>query len=112
MSKKNRTNLIKSVRVIDPSLLVAEVRSSVEEEFTDSALDNFIRVFFEKDELMLQIVSHHRDSFAALYEKCKPMKNSCMQFQLDWYTWCSAFLLEEQHTLGATELKVIQDIPH
>ena len=104
ISKENHTNLIKSVRAIDSSLLVTEVCSSVEEEFTDSTLNDFIKVFFENDELLLKIVSHHRNSFAALYKKCKPMKYSCMQFQLDWYTWCSAFLLEEQHTLAAIDL--------
>lgn len=32
------------------------------------------------------------------------MKNSSMQFHLDWYTWCFAFIFEEQYTLAVINL--------
>lgn len=104
MPKKDRTELISTVKAIAPSILFEEIRSDIEEQFQDSGLKGFVTSLFENDELMLQIVRHHRDTFAVLYEKCKPMKNSFMQFQLDWYTWCSAFLLEEQYTLAAINI--------
>ena len=57
---------------------------------------------------MLEIVRHHCDSFAALHDKCRPMKNSFMQFQLHWYNWCSVFLLEEKCPLA--EINITEDV--
>jgi len=59
---------------------------------TDSASKKKQKAFtaslFENNELITQVVRHHRDNFAALYKKCKLMKNSFMQFQKDWYNYC------------------------
>ena len=104
LPKKNRTELVKIMKAVAPLSLVEEMRSDIEEQFKGSGLEEFTRRLFENHEPMLQIVTHHRDTFAVLYEKYKPMKNSFMQFQLDWYARCSAFLLEEQYTLAAINI--------
>ena len=50
------------------------------------------------DQPLHTIATYHHDDFAALYVSCN---KSSMQFQLDWYTHCSAFLLGEDLTLAA-----------
>ena len=82
MPKKTRADLVKLVKCIEPTLLTDEVWNNVEEKFSDSKLAEFVRRLFEHNEPMIEIAEHHCDAFAALYDKCKPMKNSFMQFQL------------------------------
>ena len=92
------------MKAIAPSVLLEELRCDIEEQFKDTMLKAFTASLFENNELITQVVRHHHDNFAALYKKCKPMKNSFMQFQKDWYTYWSAFLLEEQYTLAAINI--------
>ena len=46
-------DLIKSVKAIDSSLLLEEVQSKIEEQFTDSMLNGFVKKLFENEELVL-----------------------------------------------------------
>ena len=103
--KKNSTELLEALRILDPKLLVEEIRSDVVEYFTSEDLRTFIGKLFEEDEPMLKIAKLHRDSFAMLYSECKQPKNSFMEFQLRWHSYCSALLLEEKYTLEEINLK-------
>jgi len=80
MTKKDRTNLVKSIKCIKPKLLVDEVQNNIEEQFTYCKLTAILDKLLKDNEPMLEIVKYHRDSFADLHDKCKQMKNSCMQF--------------------------------
>ena len=60
---------------------------------------------FEEDKSMLKIAKFHCDSFTVFYSKCKQPKNSFMEFQLRWHSYCSALLLEEKYTLEEINLK-------
>ena len=85
--------------------LADEAHNNIEDQFSDGKLSEFVGTLLKDDEPMLEIAKHLRDSFVSLYNECKPAKNSFMQFQLRWYSWCSAFLLEERYTLDAINLK-------
>ena len=56
-------------------------------------------------QLLKNLVEYLRNSFATLHSECKKEKNSQLQFQLRWYSYCSAFLLEKKHTLCAINLE-------
>ena len=56
---------------------------------------------------MLKIAKFHRDSFAMLYSEYKQPKNSVMEFQLRWHSYCSELLLEEKYTLEEINLKEV-----
>ena len=105
MTKKTREELSKSLQLIEPKTIMEEKKRNVEEHIQNGQLCNFVDALFEKEEPMLEIVRHHRDSFISLYGKCKALKNSCMEFQCHWHAHCSAFLLEEKYTLADINLQ-------
>ena len=47
MPKKDRTELIKTIKAIVPSIIVEEIRSDIEEQFKDSELEGFVATLFE-----------------------------------------------------------------
>jgi len=100
MTRNDHTNLVKSIKCIEPKLLVDEVQNNIEERFTDCKLTAIVDKLLKDNGPMLEIVRCHRDYFADIHDKCKQMKNSCMQFQLEWHERCSAFLLEEKYTVA------------
>ena len=55
--------------------------------------------------MLAELVDYLCNTFATLHSECKLEKNSQMQFQLKWYSYCSAFLLEEKHTFSAINLE-------
>ena len=73
------------------------------EEFSDSS---FISDVCELKQLLTDLVEYLHNTFAMLHSECKEEKNSPMQFQLRWYSYCSAFLLEEKYTLGTINLEL------
>ena len=102
--KKKRQGLLKSLKRVELNNLRAEIRTAVEEQFTDSSLCEFINELFKEEEPMMEIVRQHRENFVLLYGECKRQKNSFMRFQLQWHYHCSAFLLEEKFTLADINL--------
>ena len=95
MSKTNSTELLEALHILDPKLLVEEIRSDVVEYFTSEDLRTFVGKLFEEDKPMLKIAKFHCDSFAMLYSKCKQPKNLFIGFQLRWHSYCSALLLHK-----------------
>jgi len=55
--QRSHVDLIKSMKAIDSSLLVKEVQIKIEEQFTDSVLNGFVKTLFENKELVLQITA-------------------------------------------------------
>ena len=47
MSKKNSTELLEALRILDPKLLVEEIRSDVVEYFTSEDLHTFVGKLFK-----------------------------------------------------------------
>ena len=89
----------KELGKIEPSILVEEVKGILTSQFSDNKfLEKFVAVLCMNDQPLLDIVTHHCDDFARLYVDCN---KSSVQFQLDWYAHCSAFLLGEDLTLAA-----------
>ena len=65
---------------------------------------NLVKELCDTKQLLRELADFHRDTFVALHIECKKEKNSKLQFQLRWYLYCSAFLLEEQYSLSAIHL--------
>ena len=65
MSKKNSMELLEALCILDPKLLVEEIRSDVVEYFTSEDLHTFVGKLFEEDEPMLKIAKLHQDCFIA-----------------------------------------------
>ena len=105
MTKKTCEELCKSLQCIEPKTIIEEMKRDVEEHIQDGQLCNFVDALFEKEEPVLEIARHHRDSFISLYGECKALKNLCMEFQRHWHAHCSAFLLEEKYTLADINLQ-------
>ena len=55
MCKKDRTDLMKSLQCLDPTILVNEMQRDVLEHFADGNLGKFASKLFENDEPMLEI---------------------------------------------------------
>jgi len=104
MNKKARETLQGSLNCIDTSLLVLEAVARIREEF-DLSSTHLIDEFCSSKQLLQDLAGFHRDTFVELHVKCKKEKNSQLQFQLKWLSYCSAFLLEEQYSLSAINLE-------
>ena len=109
MNKKTQKTLQSSLESIDTSVLILEAVARVKEEFTDSDthLTSFVNGLCDAEQLLRELAEFHRDTFVALHIECKKAKNSQLQFQLRWYSYCSAFLLEEQYSLAAINLEEV-----
>lgn len=105
MNKKTRETLQDSIKSIDPAILMEEVTTALTEQFLDGHLITFVTDVCEAKQLLHNLVEYFRNTFATLHAECKKEKNSQMQFQLRWYSYCSAFLLEEKYTLSAINLE-------
>jgi len=105
MNKKSRKTLQDSIKSIGPDILIKEGTTALTEEFFDGHLSAFVADVYELKQMLTELVEYLRDTFAKLHAECKLEKNSQMQFQLKWYSYCSAFLLEEKHTLSAINLE-------
>ena len=105
MSKKARETLQDSIRAIDTSVLVSEVVTALKEQCCDGSLTTFTNELCEANELLKDLVDYHRDIFATLHADCKKEKNCQIQFQMKWYSHCSAFLLEEKYPLNIINLE-------
>ena len=105
MDKKSRKALQDSIKSTDLDILVNEGTAALTEEFSDSHLSAFVADVCESKRMLAEFVEYLRNTFAMLHSECKLEKNSQMQFQLKWYSYCSAFLLEEKHTLSAINLE-------
>ena len=102
--KKKHQDLLKHLRAIESNILRIEMRAAVEEQFGEGQYQRFLDELFKQDEPILEIATQHRKSFAVLYGECKQQKNSFMHFQLQYQYHCSAFILEEEHSLAAIKL--------
>jgi len=105
MNKKSRKTLQDSIKSIDPDILIKEGTTALTEEFSDGHLSAFVADMYESKQMLTELAEYLRNTFAKLHAECKLGKNSQMQFQLKWYSYCSAFLLEEKHTLSAINLE-------
>ena len=106
MTKKDRSNLTKSLQCLDVKILLDEIQRDVSEHFTDGKLSKFASELLESERIIVEIARHHLEAFIHLYGKCKALKNSRMEFQRQWHMYCSAFLLEERYTLADISLDV------
>ena len=104
MNMKTRKTLQDSIKCIDVGTLIKEGTTALTEEFSEGNLAAFIHDVCEAKQFLTELGEYLHDKFATLHFECKQEKNSQMQFQLKWYSYCSAFLLEEKHTLSAINL--------
>ena len=109
MNKKMRKTLESSQESIDTSVLVHEAVARIKQEFPDSDthLTSLVNGLCDAKQLLGELTEFHRDTFAALHVICKKEKNSQLQFQPRWYSYCSVFLLEEQYSLAAINLEEV-----
>ena len=105
MNKKTRKSLQDSIKSINVSTLITEGTTALTEEYSESHLAAFADSVCESKQFLTEIVEYLCNTFATLHFECKQEKNSQMQFQLKWYSYCSALLLEEKHTLSAINLE-------
>ena len=105
MNKKVRKTLQGSIRAIDSSILVGEVVTALKEQCLDSSLTEFANALCEANELLNRLIEYHRDIFARLHSDCKKEKNLQIRFQMQWYSHCSAFLLEEKYQLSTIDFE-------
>ena len=105
MNKKVRKSLQDSIKAIDTYVLVSEAVTALKEQCCDCSLATFTNELCEANELLKDLVDCHRDIFATLHADCKKEKNSQIQFQMKWYSHCSAFLLEEKYPLSTINLE-------
>ena len=107
MTKRIRDELQTSLESIDSDVLVLEVVVRVREQLiadSDGRCTDLVNKLCEAKQLLTELAEFHRDTFVALHIECKKQKNSQLKFQLRWYTYCSAFLLEEQYSLSDIHL--------
>lgn len=105
MTKNQRKALQDSLRSINPRSLIYEAVSALKEQFQDGSQAPFVTAFCEVESLLKDIAEFHRDTFAALHCECKTENNAEIQFHLKWHHHCSAFLLEEKHSLSTIGLE-------
>lgn len=106
MNKTTAKTLQNSLKCIATNVLVDEAVASLKEQFSEChGLSAFVDEMCKAEEVLNDIIQYHRDTFSTLHSECKKEKNSQLQFQLKWHSYCSAFLLEEKHTLDAINLE-------
>ena len=109
MDKKTWKTLQSLLQSIDTSVLVLKAVARVKEDITDSdtRLISLVNGLCDATQLLRELAEFHRDTCMALHVECKKEKNSQLQFQLRWYSYCSAFLLEERYSLAAINLEEV-----
>ena len=99
MNKRTAKTLHDSLKSIEVNILVDKAVASLKEQFSDChSLNTFVNEMCEAEELLNDMVEYHRDTFAMLHSEYKRGKKSQMQFQLRWYSYCSAFFRRKAFT--------------
>lgn len=62
-------------------------------------LKEFTNVLCSTEQLLHGIITHHHHYFEALYVASKTKTDAFLQFQIDWFKYCSVFLLGEEFFL-------------
>ena len=78
-------------------ILQCEVVTKLAVTFEDNVLlKEFTNVLCSAEQPIQGIITHHHHYFAALYVSSKKQKDAFLQFQIDWFKYCSVFLLSEE----------------
>ena len=100
MNKSDRESLLQSLRKIDEKTLRCDVVMNLMATFEDNVLlKKFTSVVCSTEQLLQSLILHHQQCFAALYVSSKKQQDAYLQFQIDWFKYCSIFLLDEDHSL-------------
>ena len=90
--------MLQSLRNIDEKILHCDVFAKLTTTFEDDILlKQFTNVHCSTEQPLHDIIKHHHHYFATLYVASKP--NVFLQFQIDWFRYCSVFLLSEELSL-------------
>ena len=100
MKKSDRESLLQSLRNIDEKILHCDVVAKLKTTFEDDVLlKEFTNVLCSTEQPLYDIIKHHHHFFAALYVASKTKPDAFLQFQIDWFKYCSVFLLSEELSL-------------
>ena len=100
MKKSDRESLLQSLQGIDAKILRGDIVTKLTTTFQGNALLKELADAVCSTEHPLQgLIVHHQHYFAALYVTSKKQQDAYLQFQIDWFKYCSVFLLSEQFSL-------------
>lgn len=100
MKKSDKESLLQSLKSIDEMILHCDVVNKLAATFEDSVLlKEFTSALCSVEQPLQGIIIHHHHYFAALYVTSKKQKDAFLQFQIDWFKYCSVFLLSEEFSL-------------
>ena len=100
MKKSDRESLLQSLHDIDEKILCCDVVTKLTATFEDDVLlKEFTNALCSNEQPLQGIIMHHHHYFAALYVISKKQQDAFLQFQIDWYKYCSVFLLSEEFSL-------------
>ena len=100
MKKSERKSLLQSLQNMDEKILQCDVVAKLTATFEDDVLlKDFANVLCSTEQPLHGIITHHHHYFAALYVASKTKPDAFLQFQIDWFKYCSVFLLGEEFSL-------------
>ena len=101
-----------SIISVNPSIFHGVIADKFQAEQTLSEkLKQLASSLLENDKLLNDIILFHSHCFAALYTECKKGADWFIQFQFQWYNYCSAFLLSREHSVSKIELEELPSAP-
>jgi len=104
LNKKEKKDLSEYLTSVDDDVLLFAVRSKLLEQPFPHTTKDFIEVLFENEQLLRDILIHHRFWFVELFLECQKGVDSFLRFQLQWHRHCSAFLLNKSYSLAEIQL--------
>ena len=104
LNKKERDELTASLDSIDVSVLKREVNIKLDEQVFPDTLMSLVCKLREAEQPLPDIIASHQLCFSGLYKQCKKSPDSFVNFQFQWYQYCSAFLLSSQYALSEINL--------
>jgi len=104
LNKKERSNLTDYLNSVDCDALNWAVQTKLAEQSLPDSLTQFTDVLFKNEQLLCDILIHHRSRFSELFLECQKGDNSFSRFQLQWHQHCSAFLLSKSYPLASIQL--------
>ena len=100
MKKSDRDSLLQSLQKIDDKILRCEIVAKLKATFEGNMLlIEFTEVVCSSEQPLHGLMIHHQRYFAAMYVSSKKQQDAYLQFQIDWFKYCSVFLLSEEHSL-------------
>ena len=99
LNKTEKSAITKLIADLPLHVLETEVQTVLVEhaQIKTKQMYDILAALLKNATLWKLLIDHHRVTFIDFYDKCSKGKEKYLHFQIQWCTYCSAFLLPKQY---------------